>query len=168
MVGGFFFTKATGSNPKPDGPARAYEYQYSGTMMYPITFYEVERDADGAVRIAYLQEERNYTNPDGPDMIVIPGPEDFFKQVDAIVSSYKLHRLKGTYTPRARVLDGYMWHAYITFQKNSISAGGSNAWPAEKYWSGIEAINDIIQTAIDASKEEDIVERVPYREFRNR
>ena len=86
MVGGIFFTKAKGSNPRPDGPCRSYEYQYSGTMMYPITFYDVKRDEAGAVRIAYLEEERNYENPKGPDMIIIPGPDDFFERVDAIVA----------------------------------------------------------------------------------
>lgn len=166
MFGGIFFTKATGSNPKPDGPARSYEYQYSGTMMYPITYYDVKRDENGDVRIAYLEKERNYDNPKGPDMIIIPGPEDFFEQVDAIVAKYKLHRLRGTYTPRALVLDGYMWHAYIRFQKNSISTGGSNAWPKEKLWNGINAINGYIQSQIDASSEADIIDHIDYRTYR--
>ena len=168
MVGGFFFTKATGSNPKPDGPARAYEYQYSGTMMYPITYYQVKRDGDGAVRIAYLEDVRSYENPNGPDMIVIPGPEDFFGQVDAIVSQYKLHRLRGTYTPRADVLDGYMWHAYIRFEKNSISSGGSNAWPPEKLRAGIDAINGYIQSLIDASTEADVIGHDDHDSLYNR
>ena len=166
MFGGFFLTKATGSNPKPDGPARSYEYQYSGTMMYPITYYDVKRDENGAVRIAYLENERDYKNPNGPDMIIIPGPEDFFEQVDATVAQYKLHRLRGIYTPRALVLDGYMWHAYIRFQKNSISTGGSNAWPKKELWSGIESINACIEAAIEASTEDDIVDRVPYNDYR--
>ena len=167
MVGGIFFTKAKGSNPRPDGHCRSYEYQYSGTMMYPITFYDVKRDEAGAVRIAYLEEERNYENPKGPDMIIIPGPDDFFERVDAIVAQYELHRLKNIYTPRAEVLDGYMWHAYIRFQKNSISASGSNAWPSEKLWAGIKAINAYIQSAIDASTDADVIARQAYRDYRN-
>ena len=168
LFGGIFFTKARGSNPKPDGPARSYEYQYSGTMMYPITFYDVKRDDSGAVRIAYMQPDWGHDTPEGPDVLVIPGPADFFERVDAIVAKYKLHRLKGTYTPRADIRDGYMWHAYIRFQNNSISAGGSNAYPSAKLWSGIEAINDYIQELIDASSEADVVFRQKYREYRNR
>ena len=141
MVGGIFFTKAKGSNPRPDGPCRSYEYQYSGTMMYPITFYDVKRDEAGAVRIAYLEDDRNYENPKGPDMII--------------------------YTPRAEVLDGYMWHAYIRFQKNSISAIGSNAWPSEKLWAGIKAINAYIQSAIDTSTDADVIARQAYRDYRD-
>ena len=166
FLGGMIFTKTRGSNPRPDGPARSYEYQYSGMMMYPITYYEVKRDEDGAVRITYLEKNRAHDNPKGPDVIIVPGPDDFFERVDAIVAKYKLHRLRGTYTPRADIRDGYMWHTYIRFQKNSISAGGSNAWPRQKLWDGISAINDLIQSAIDASTEDDVIFRQPYKDYR--
>ena len=59
-----------------------------------------------------------------------------------------------------------MWHAYIRFQKNSISASGSNAWPSEKLWAGVEAINSYIQSLIDASTEADVIERIPYLDYR--
>ncbi len=167
MFGGFFFTKAKGSNPRPDGPASSYEYQYSGTMMYPLTYYDVKRDETGAVRIAYLEEDWDTRDRKGPDVIIIPGPKDFFGQVDAIVAKYRLHRLKGTYTPRADVRDGYMWHAYIRFQENSISCGGSNAWPSQKLMDGIYSINGIIEAAIEASTEADIIARQPYKEYRD-
>ena len=165
MIGGIFFTKAKGSNPRPDGPCTSYEYQHSSTMMYPLTFYDVKRDGDGTVRIAFI-EDKWQDHPGGPDIIIIRGPEDLFGRIDAIVAEYKLHRLKNIYTPRAHVLDGYMWHAYIRFQKNSISASGSNAWPSEKLWAGVEAINSYIQSLIDASTEADVIERIPYLDYR--
>ena len=70
MFGGFFFTKAKGSNPRPDGPASSYEYQYSGTMMYPLTYYDVKRDETGAVRIAYLEEDWDTRDRKGPDVMM--------------------------------------------------------------------------------------------------
>lgn len=154
-----FGTRSSGSNPKPEGHARSYEYVYSGTMMYPITFYDVRRDEAGAVRITFLEDR-------GTDICVIPGPADFFERVEAIVAEYRLHRLKNSYTPRARILDGHMWHAYIRFERNSISSGGSNAWPPEKLRAGINAINAYVQSLIDASSDADIVSRQDYQEYR--
>ena len=155
-----FWTKSSGSNPRPDGPAKSYEYTYSGTMMYPIKFYEVKRDEDGAVRIAYLKNH-------GPDVVVIPGPDDFFGRVDALVAEYKLHRLRGSYRPRMQVLDGYGWHVYIRFQRNSISSGGTNAWPPGKLDGGIDAVNGYIDSLIEASTDADVILRQDYREYRH-
>lgn len=165
MVGGILFTKATGSNPRPDGACRSYEYQHNNTSMYPLTFYDVKRGDDGTVRIAFM-EDKWQDRANAPDVIVIRGPEDLFGRIDGIVAQYKLHRLRNIYTPRADVRDGYMWHAYIRFQKNSISASGSNAWPPEKLWGGIEAINAYIQSVIDASTEADVIARQPYLEYK--
>ena len=93
------WNKSSGSNPRPDGPATSYEYSYNGTMMYPIKYYSVKRDADGAVCIAFLRNSE-------PEVRVIAGPEDFFARVDALVAEYGLHRLKESYRPRMEVLDG--------------------------------------------------------------
>lgn len=157
LIGGLG-TKATGSNPKPDGPCSSYEYQYNNTMMYPITFYSAKRDESGAVRIAWLKDHAH-------EVTVIAGPHDLFERIDEIVEQYKLHRLKNTYTPIADVRDGYMWHAYIRFQKNSISTRGSNAWPKEKLWDGIKAINEYIQSVIDNAPESDFIETIDYRTY---
>ena len=153
-----FGTKSSGKNPKPDGPSTSYEFKYSGTMMYPITFYEVKRDSAGAVRIAYLEHN-------GTDVIVIPGPEDIFDRIDRAVAQYKLYKLKNSYWPRMEILDGYGWHARIRFQHNSIYSGGSNAWPPQKIYAGINAINSYIQSLIDASSEADILLRQDYQEY---
>lgn len=153
-----FGTKSSGKNPKPDGASTSYEFTYSGTMMYPITFYEVKRDSTGAVRIAYIEHN-------GTDVIVIPGPEDIFEHINQAVAQHKLYKLKNSYWPRMEVLDGYGWHARIRFQHNSIYSGGSNAWPPAKIYAGINAINNYIQSLIDASSEADILFRQDYREY---
>ena len=153
-----FGTKSSGKNPKPDGPSTSYEFKYSGTMMYPITYYEVKRDSAGAVRIAYLEHN-------GTDVIVIPGPEDIFDRIDRAVAQNKLYKLKNSYWPRMEILDGYGWHARIRFQHNSIYSGGSNAWPPQKIYAGINAINSYIQSLIDASSEADILLRQDYQEY---
>ena len=142
--------KSSGRNPRPDGPATRYEYQVSGMMRYPITFYEVDRDSTGTVRIAWSTSNE-------ADIRVIKGPDDFFQRVDGYVAQYKLHKLKSHYTPRMQVLDGEMWHAYIRFAKNSISTGGSNASAPRELMAGISAINQYIQSLIDASSEADVI-----------
>ena len=153
-----FGTKSSGKNPRPDGASTSYEFKYSGTMMYPITFYEVKRDSTGAVRIAYIEHN-------GSDVIVIPGPEDIFERIDQAVAQYKLSKLKNSYWPRMEVLDGYGWHVRIRFQHNSIYSGGSNAWPPQKIYAGINSINNYIQSLIDASSEADVILRQDYREY---
>ena len=153
-----FGTKSSGKNPKPDGASTSYEFTYSGTMMYPIKYYEVKRDSTGAVRIAYLEHN-------GTDVIVIPGPEDIFDHIDRAVAQYKLHKMKNSYWPRMEILDGYGWHARIRFQHNSIYSGGSNAGPPEKIYAGINAINNYIQSLIDASSEADVLFRQDYQEY---
>ena len=152
------WNKSSGSNPRPDGPATSYEYSYNGTMMYPIEYYSVKRGADGAVRIAFLRNNE-------PEVRVIAGPEDFFARVDALVAEYGLHRLKESYRPRMEVLDGYDWHVRIRFRENTISSGGFNAGPSGKLASGIAAINQYVESLVDASSEEDVIFRQDYREF---
>ena len=151
LSGSVFWVKSSGRNPRPDGPSTHYEYQLSGTMRYPITYYEVDRDSTGTVRIAWSESNE-------ADIRVIKGPEDFFQRVDGYVSQYKLHKLKNRYLPRMQVLDGEMWYARIRFTENSIYTGGSNAHPPRELREGIDAINQYIQSLIDASGEEDVIE----------
>lgn len=154
-----FGTKATGRNEKPDGPATSYEFSYSSTAMYPIEYYNVFRDEDGSVRLAYLlNQEREVT--------IIPAPADIFGRIDKAVADYSLHKLRGTYTPRAHVLDGYGWHVYIRFQRKGISSGGSNAWPPEKIYAGVTTINGYLRSVIEASSEADVLSREDYSEYR--
>ncbi len=147
-----FGTRSSGSNDKPQGAVVSYEYSYQNTMMYPITWYEVSRDGEGRVCIAWSRDNE-------AEIRVIRGPEDLPGRIGAIVEEYRLYKLKNHYTPRADIRDGYMWRTYIRFEENSISAGGSNAWPKEALWAGVKAINDTVQSLIDASSEDDIIAR---------
>ena len=88
-----------------------------------------------------------------------------FARVDAMVAEYGLRRLKESYQPRMEVLDGYDWHVRIRFRENTISSGGFNAGPPGKLASGIAAINQYVESLVDASSEEDVIFRQDYREF---
>ena len=144
--------RGSGNNDKPQGAAVAYEYSYSNTMMYPVTYYRVNRGPAGDVKIAWSADNE-------PDIRVIRGPEDFFDRVDAIVKEYRLYKLKRSYLPTMEILDGYMWHAAIEFEGSYLSTGGSNAWPPSRLNEGIYAINGIISQCIDASTAADIIDR---------
>ena len=150
------WTKSRGSNPRPDGPARSYEYRRSNCMRYPQTYYKVARDSTGAVLIAWSRGEA--------EGFVIRGPEHLLEEVDAAVAQYKLHRLANSYTPRMDVRDGWSWDLYIRFPGNSISSGGCNARPADKQDAGIQAINARIQALIDAATEDDIIARPSWED----
>jgi len=123
-------------------------------MMYPLEFYQVERDSSGLVRISW--------SDGGAEIRVIRGPEDFFEKAEAIFKQHKLHRLKASYLPRMTVYDGKMWSVYFRFEHNSTSSSGSNAYPPKKLRAGIWAVNDYINAIIDASSENDIIERRSY------
>ena len=145
-----FFTRSSGSNPRPEGAVVSYEYSYSNTMMYPVTFYRVDRDSTGTVRISWSKDNE-------PDITVIRGPEDLLEKIGAIAAAHKLHRLKNSYWPRMEILDGHGWHMYLRYAKNSTSSGGSNAWPPEKLLNGISSINGCLRGLIDASTEADVI-----------
>ena len=158
LMGGFFYTKSSGSNKKPEGAVVRYEYGYSNTMAYPITFYKVYQDESGAVRIAWLKDH-------GPEVQVIIGPQDVLERIADIAAQYKLHRIKRSYYPSVEVLDGTSWHCYIGYEKGSISSDGSNAVAPEKRMNGIYAINAYLQSLIDAAPESTVVFRQDFRDF---
>ena len=149
LLGGRLWTKASGSNPRPDGPVTSYEYRYSGTMRFPLHYYELKRDDAGALCLGWSDGEE--------EIFVIRVPEDALERIGTLVRQYKLHKLKNSSWPRMEILDGYGWHVYIRFQKDGISSGGTNAWPPEKLDAGIAAINGYLRSLIDASTEADIL-----------
>ena len=153
--------KATGSNKKPEGAAIRYEYKYSSTMMYPLTWYCAERDSTGVVKISFSRDAER-------EISIIQAPDDFFERVGALAAEYKLHRLRGTYTPRALVFDGYMWSVYIRYEKGSISSGGSNAWPPKNLDAGINAINQYIEKLIQTAGEAGVIGHDDHDSLYNR
>ena len=144
--------KGRGSNDKPDGAVIRYEYSYSSTAMYPLTWYCVERDETGVVKVSYSRDIER-------EIRIIRAPDDIFEQIGALAAEYKLHKLKNTYTPRMHVLDGYMWSVHIRYEKGSISSSGSNAWPPEKLDAGVNAINAYVKSLIEAAGEEGVIGR---------
>ena len=76
---------------------------------------------------------------------------------DGFVREYKLWKLENSYTPKFEVLDGYMWHTSIRYEKGSVSTGGSNAWPPAKLQAGLSAIESYIQSIIDSATPSDIL-----------
>ena len=147
-----FRTRSFGRNPKPDGITSFYEFSYSLLMRYPEKYYLVERDAEGRVNIAWSEQGEE-------EIRVILAPEDFLARIHAIVSEHRLHKLRQSYLPRMKVLDGDMWRARIRFDRNSIHTGGSNARPPKELKAGIDAINALIREQIEASTEDDIIDR---------
>ena len=143
---------SSGSNSRPQGPVVYYEYSYSTMARYPAEYYRIDRDADGHVCIAWSKQH-------DADIAVIRGPEDLLGRVAGIVSANKLYKLKNSYRPRMDVLDGFMWHAAIGYEGDSIYTGGSNAWPPSKQSMGIVAINGMIEELVAASSESDIIAR---------
>lgn len=160
-MGGFLFTRSSGSNSKPEGAAVSYEYTYSTTMAYPVTYFKVWKGEDGEVLLAWL---KSY----GPDVVVIRGSAEVLQRIGEISAEYKLHHLKNHYYPSMEILDGNSWHMYLRFEKGSISSGGNNASGPDKLMEGIQRINSYLQSLADASTEDDIILREDYREFRDR
>lgn len=160
LIGGVFYIKSSGKNHKPEGDAVYYEYRYSGTMVYPFTFYQVQKDASGQVRIAWIKDQ-------GPDVVVIKAPQEVLEHIGTLAYQHKFYRIKESYWPSVQVLDGTSWHMYMRFQKGSISSGGNNATAPAKRMQGIYSINSYLQSVIDASTEADIILQENYREFIN-
>ena len=146
-----------GCTPKlPEGTPASYQYSYSGTMMYYITWYEVKQTPDKGVTISYSSDC-------SPEVTVIKAPADALEKIGSIVKECKLNKLKDSYQPAEQVLDGYGWHVFIEYESDYIGSGGSNAWPTSSLWKGIATINNYIQGIIDASTEADIIEKTTHQ-----
>ncbi len=136
-------------NVRPE-TIKEYEYSYSGTMMWYITWYKIEKGEDGHLRLLYSHDC-------DPKITIYKCPDDALSKIDGFVRQYKLWNLENSYTPKFEILDGYMWHTSIVYEDASISTGGSNAWPPKKLAAGLASIEAYVQSIIDASKEEDII-----------
>ncbi len=145
-----------GSGKKPEGVPVSYEYRYNATMAYYITWYQVEKDSTGVVRLSYSKDHN-------PEITVLKAPSDLLEFIGRTAAEYKLHKLKDHYLPPFEVLDGYGWGISIVYPEDSIWSGGSNAWPGGKLAEGINVINSRIQSIIDASTEADILEKKMHR-----
>ena len=133
----------------PGETIKEYVHSYSGTMMWYIDWYKIDHGEDGKLRLSYSHE--------GPEITIIRCPEDALGRIDGFVREYKLWRLKNSYVPRMRILDGYMWNTNIKYEGASIYTGGSNAWPPKRLSAGLSAIESYVRSIIDASGPEDVI-----------
>ena len=142
---------------KPEGALRSYQYRESRMRISPAEYYLLQRTEEDGIQLTWAK--------DASDGTVIRVPDDALEQVEAMMQAYKLYRLRNHYRPLGHVLDGTMWNVYFRYEKGSVSSGGDNAWPAEKLWNGIEAINAYLNTLIDAATEADVVGTVSNRDL---
>ena len=150
--------RGRGNNAEPEGQFMYWRYWLTnGRMMYPLKYLKLDRDEEGLARLAFSDEK-------GPDVTVIRVSEDVMKQVSDMVTEYSLKKLKNTYVPLGDVRDGVMWGLHIGYEKNPIGSGGSNAWPPEKLWSGVKAVNEYLDSLAKAAGESDVIEHWSHLE----
>ena len=142
-----FGTIAKGNNEKPEGSIKSYEYSYSGTMAYPIEYYEIKRLEDGTVQLGWSKDDN--------DIHLIRVADTALARIGKIAEENRLYKIKRSYYPKMQVLDGYGWHFYMTFESGSISSGGSNAGPGQQHSNTISSINGYIQSLINSSSPAD-------------
>ena len=141
---------------KPSGALLSYEYSYSTTAAWPQKYIKITREAPGA-------EVRLYHSEGESEMTVLKAPGEAFDTIDSLVRSTRLRKLKESYRPPFRVLDGWSWHLSIRWEEGSIYSGGHNARPKPKLKDGIDAINAYLQTLVDGAAPEDILGTEPFR-----
>ena len=133
----------------PGESIKEYVYSYSGTMMWYIDWYKIDRGEDGDLRLS--------CSHDGPDITIYRCPSDALQKIDGIVREYSLWNLKEHYRPDFEVLDGYSWHMYISYGEAGLSTGGFNAWPKKRLAEGLSKIQSYVESIIESSTEDDVV-----------
>ena len=128
----------------PSGPIRAYEYTKRNCSIYPVFRYQLVVDASGVQTLNYSIDE------DEVHCVVLQ--EDALGKIDAIVRKYKLFRLKRDYKPPFTVYDGWAWSMTVSYERDSIHSGGTNARPPRRMKEGIDLINEYIKGFIPASE----------------
>ena len=138
-----------GCGPKArQGTPVRYEYSYSGTMMYPILWYEVSRDDNGLMTVAFSKDHSN-------DISVIKAPDDALKHIGELINEHKLYKLDPSYMPAMDILDGYGWHMFVEYEDDYLSSGGTNAWPKKELDQGITCINSYLDSLFKAAVPQD-------------
>ena len=153
-----FSCSCTGCNRLPDVPPVSYEYTLSAMRYHHLHWYRVETMEDGAVRL--LVQHGN------SDVLIVRAPDDIFLRIHKLVRKYGLIRLKSDYRTSRKILDGKSWHVSINYpDTDTIYSRGYHAWPGRRLWSGIEAINRMLQDIADTAKDEDILGSVKERDL---
>ena len=71
----------------PSDTIKEYEHSYSGTMMWYITWYRIEKGEDGKLRLMYSKDC-------DPEITIYKCPDDALAKIDGFVREYKLRSLK--------------------------------------------------------------------------
>ena len=126
---------------RPGGPLVAYEYELQNYRSgWPTVSYQLVLSASGTQTL-------NYSKCDGVVHAVVL-QEDALGKVDQLFRKYRLGRLNESYRPLMRILDGKHWSVRFSYQSDSISSRGSNAYPPRRLRSGIDAINAYLDSLI--------------------
>lgn len=140
---------------KPEGAFKYYEYGSSTMRAYPYEFYRLEYTEENGPTLSWAKNSS--------DVTVIRVPEQAVQEVTSLIEKHKLYRLKRSYSPLMDVRDGTMWHVYFRIGEHSTSCEGDNAWPSQKKYEGILAVNACFNQLIESSQEADIIEVKDYR-----
>ena len=122
---------------------------------YPHEFWRLENTQENGLTLTWSKSNSDYT--------VLRVPEEAAQKLTGLVKEHKLYRLKSMYKPPFDVRDGTMWHVFIRYEKSSIDCSADNAWPPTALWNGVKAVNAYLDSLIQASTEDDIIEVRPNR-----
>ena len=122
---------------------------------YPHEFWRLENTEEHGLTLTWSKSNSDYT--------VLRVPEEAAQKLTELVKEHKLYRLKSTYKPPFDVRDGTMWHVFIRYEKSSIDCSADNAWPPTALWNGVKAVNAYLDSLIQASTADDIIEVRPNR-----
>jgi len=136
-------TIGEGNNTRPEGKLVSYTYSYSGTMAYPIDYFNIERNEDSVLCLGWSKDDN--------DIHLIRIPEESLQKIDSIAREYKLWNLKKSYRPTMEILDGYGWHIWLNYEKGYISSGGTNAYANKDLSAGINAIENYVRSLVEAA-----------------
>lgn len=140
---------------RPEGAFKYYEYRSTTMREYPHEFWRLENTQENGLTLTWSKSNSDYT--------VLRVPEEAAQKLTGLVKEHKLYRLKSTYKPPFDVRDGTMWHVFIRYEKSSIDCSADNAWPPKALWEGVKAVNAYLDSLIQASTEDDIIEVRPNR-----
>lgn len=127
----------------PEGYLKSLQFSTHGTMCFPTYYFSVDSDDDGSIWLTHISDEGDTTK-------VAVGRGLLYDLRD-IIEKDGLYKLEKSYSPKMEVMDGDGWSFYAGFDsKESISSGGSNAWPKKISFGRLRALLDSTYQALTA------------------
>ena len=137
-----------------DSGLREFVFTTIYSPRFSVQHYALKYDQDGQLLLERADR--------GPAVTIYRVPDEVAARVDEMVRTYKLKKLKHSYKPLVRVLDGKSWTFKVKYKDASIYSGGENAWPSSKLMDGINAIRAYLDEVIAGCSEEDIIGQRDY------